>query len=1048
MDILLLLVCALWRAEYDEFQRQTGSSQASVDCGSFESGASSPAAARSRSLKLSPSLGRIAEAPEAVGAGNTAARPKSQVVSPSTRPRSPSVSKSSSRQGVSPERAPVVDPKANRSHKLRSSGEVLLGRQFVGPNGQPTAMAHEFTGSEAVRYARHSQGAIIDAINSPTLDSSLHPPYETSPRQFEESYSLSTSSSVFSQSKPGSQSPEFRTLRQSGRGPAPVPHHPSSAHGNSVPHHQHHLNASHADIINSPHSGGDILLGGFSPAEGFDPQAIHSNISSPQSLRSSPPSKTRHSLQPHHLSSHTHGRTPFTRPGEDEFEDRNQSQQYSSAAQRLIDSKLSGPTDMSQMESMKAVYEPSASESERDAGAANNSLLGGVSPVLSSLLAPADEYLIYPVSYGMNTPPALEQSLAMMSLGAKGQTNSVADPNSSGAAVMTSAYSANTSSSNMNATGGSGIPAATVVSANTSSTTVSGKRSRYSASQSRRSANLLSSVPSTRSGSLRMSGPESGHTLQGLQSAQHASGVGNGASGANSPQSAGSGLYGSEGGVQLSPESIPRHAKPNRVRSNTTSSVGAAELLLQQQLAHASLGGNISYSQGNNSALNDSRPQFAHIPQSDKPIPVISARTHHSRGDVSPLGNRKPPRDRERRSSLTSNEPLYRDGTYNHGNGASSFGNGPHSLGTGGANSLGNGGGAFDYSPASSLGSTHAMSEDVPTRGRTMSPQNSKRRSARSTSPMAYMPEGRLLQNTAARTPTPQLEDFFLIEDASLHYKLLEKLGKGSFGNVYIAKRRKDKSGKRLAIKKSLVDSKRRAQTICREIGNLRNSDHPNIVKFIGSYFHRDVAWIIMEYLDAGTLRDLRSATTLEEKYIAYIMKELLLGLEYMHDNGMMHRDLKGENILLSSTGQVKIADLGLAVPAQEDQKRIAGSKYWMAPEMILAAGYGPKADLYSLGCTAYELADGLPPYAQYSAIRALFCAAKHGFPPLEHPKKWSKEFLHFLATCTHPNPRDRPTCAGLLEHPFLDFACSQAEFAKLIARAFDVDSSFSGFVF
>jgi serine/threonine protein kinase len=306
---------------------------------------------------------------------------------------------------------------------------------------------------------------------------------------------------------------------------------------------------------------------------------------------------------------------------------------------------------------------------------------------------------------------------------------------------------------------------------------------------------------------------------------------------------------------------------------------------------------------------------------------------------------------------------------------------------------------------------------------------------------MSYMSEGRLLTNTATRTPAPVVEDFFIMEDALVHYKLMEKLGKGSFGNVYIAKLRKDKTGRRFAVKKSLIDSKRRMQTMCREIGNLRNANHRNIVQFIASYFHKDVAWIVMEYCDAGTLRDLRYCTTLKEPHIAYIMREMLLGLEYMHVNGMMHRDIKGENVLLSADGDVKVADLGLAVPAQEDQKRIAGSKYWMAPEMILAAGYGPKADIYSLGCTAYELADGLPPYAQHSAIRALFCAAKFGFPPLDCPAAWSRDFLDFLTICTHPNPRDRPSCTELLQHPFLNKACSKSDFAKIIAAAFTMEA-------
>lgn len=628
---------------------------------------------------------------------------------------------------------------------------------------------------------------------------------------------------------------------------------------------------------------------------------------------------------------------------------------HSSSAQRLIDSKLAGP-DHGQLGPLSAIYEPSASESERDPAATKKSGLGGVSPVLGSLLSPADEYLIHPV----NTAMAHQLNLSDVA-GSPGNARTGSLTSSSGGLAGMS-QSSLASSAGLQASAGS----------------VSGKRASYSTSHSRRDSDLHA-VPSTPGRSARGAADTDEFSPSSYNSSAFNGGPG-----------------GPSGAAHSSPD-IPR-----RSRSLTSGAFGKAET-------------NPDYLQGYPEGQ-----QYAHIPQSDRPIPIITPRSHSTVYNspntiVYDGGSTSPSNRRQRRAGAYSAEGALVSAL--HGTDDSS-------------------------SNASSNGSS--MAGDDVQRGRTMS-SRSGARSTRSTSPMAYMGEGRLLQNTAARTPVPSLEDYFTIEDASIHFKLLEKLGKGSFGNVYIAKRRKDKSGKRYAIKKSLIDSKRRAQTICREIGNLRNSDHVNVVQFMGSYYHKDVAWIIMEYLDAGTLRDLRSCTVLKEAHIAYIMRELLKGLEYMHRGGTMHRDIKGENVLLSSQGEVKVADLGLAVPAQEDQKRIAGSKYWMAPEMILAAGYGPKADIYSLGCTAYEMADGLPPYAQHSAIRALFCAAKHGFPPLDTPKAWSKEFHSFLSTCTHPNPRDRPTCDVLLEHPFLQKACTKPEFAKLIANAFGAD--YSGYV-
>lgn len=926
-------------AEYDEFQKQSSAaSQASVDFGSVESGQTSPIAVRKRSSaqrveRSGTGLDRIVEGHEARSGARSVSPTPTATSGRSKSPKSKSKRESGTR---SPDRYPVnvVDPATGRLSKTRSSCDVV---------SQPPALSASYTDVTAIGRSRRQQASSYNS-NGSFMDSSQYQPgtvasyvssgpleyglagslglidrplvLDGSPTSFahnallrgvplspndisprlDESGSLSASS-AFSQSKPGSMSPDQRLPRGS-RSSGPQAR--SGATGGASSSNSSNSGISATGIPSSPHS-----------PHHYYPQQYSQGTS---------------------LNSH-----------------------HSSSAQRLIDSKLAGP-DHGQMGPLSAIYEPSASESERDATQVKRNGLGGVSPVLSSLLSPADEFLIQPV----NTAMATHLNFA----------DAVTSPKNARPGSLTSSSGGLASLSQSSLASSAGVQAA--------AGTVAGKRASYSTSHSRRDSDSHA-IPATPGRSAR-GGADSDESPP-----YHLASPFNGGPGVPS------------GAAHTSPD-IPR-----RARSLTSGAFGKAET-------------NPDYLQGYPEGQ-----QYAHLPQSDRPIPIITARSHSTVYNspntvVYDGGSTSPPnRRQQRRAGAYSAEGVLVSAL--HGTDDSS-------------------------SNASSTGSS--MAADDVRRGRTMS-SHSGARSSRSTSPMAYMGEGRLLQNTAARTPVPELQDYFTIEDASVHFKLLEKLGKGSFGNVYIAKRRKDKSGKRYAIKKSLIDSRRRAQTICREIGNLRNSDHVNVVQFMGSYYHKDIAWIIMEYLDAGTLRDLRSCTLLKEAHIAYIVREILKGLDYMHREGTMHRDLKGENILLSSQGDVKIADLGLAVPAQEDQKRIAGSKYWMAPEMILAAGYGPKADLYSLGCTAYELADGLPPYAQHSAIRALFCAAKYGFPPLETPKAWSKEFHSFLATCTHPNPRDRPTCDVLLEHPFLQKACTKPEFAKLIINAFGSD--YSGYV-
>lgn len=221
-----------------------------------------------------------------------------------------------------------------------------------------------------------------------------------------------------------------------------------------------------------------------------------------------------------------------------------------------------------------------------------------------------------------------------------------------------------------------------------------------------------------------------------------------------------------------------------------------------------------------------------------------------------------------------------------------------------------------------------------------------------------------------------------------------------------------------------------RAQVIQREIKVMSQIENPDIVQYFASFMEGSILWIVMEYLAGGSLKDLIDiAGPLPEDAIAAIMRSLLRALDYLHKGRKLHRDIKAANILLSGNGDVKLADFGVAgqmTQTLRQRNTFVGSPFWMAPEVIRESAYDEKADIWSVGITAIELATGLPPYADVHYMRAILLIPQSDPPTLDGPD-YSKLIKSFIADCLQKNPTERASAEQLLSHPFLKKARSGA---------------------
>ncbi|XP_071211278.1 mitogen-activated protein kinase kinase kinase kinase 4-like isoform X5 [Salvelinus alpinus] len=288
----------------------------------------------------------------------------------------------------------------------------------------------------------------------------------------------------------------------------------------------------------------------------------------------------------------------------------------------------------------------------------------------------------------------------------------------------------------------------------------------------------------------------------------------------------------------------------------------------------------------------------------------------------------------------------------------------------------------------------------------------------------------------ANESPAKSLVDIDLasLRDPAGIFELVEVVGNGTYGQVY--KGRHVKTGQLAAIKVMDV-TEDEEEEIKLEINMLKKySHHRNIATYYGAFIkksppgHDDQLWLVMEFCGAGSITDLVKNTkgnTLKEDWIAYISREILRGLTHLHAHHVIHRDIKGQNVLLTENAEVKLVDFGVSAQLDRTVGRrntFIGTPYWMAPEVIACdenpdATYDYRSDLWSTGITAIEMAEGAPPLCDMHPMRALFLIPRNP-PPRLKSKKWSKKFCSFIEGSLVKNYTQRPPTDQLLKHPFI----------------------------
>ena len=277
------------------------------------------------------------------------------------------------------------------------------------------------------------------------------------------------------------------------------------------------------------------------------------------------------------------------------------------------------------------------------------------------------------------------------------------------------------------------------------------------------------------------------------------------------------------------------------------------------------------------------------------------------------------------------------------------------------------------------------------------------------------------------------------MENPTALYQKIKRVGQGASGIVYLARPLDPRMSKYryVAIKQIELSLQPRKELIVNEITVMRESQHPNIVNFLEAYLRTpNDLWVVMEYMEGGSLTDIIDNNKLSEVQIATICRETCLGLQHLHSKNIIHRDIKSDNMLLDGYGNVKITDFGFCAKLTVQKNKRAtmvGTPYWMAPEVVKQKEYGAKVDVWSLGIMAIEMIESEPPYLNEEPLKALYLIATNGTPKLKRPEILSPNLKAFLSRCLCVDVQYRATSSDLLKLDFLSQGCDLSTLPSLL---------------